>query len=66
MNNLNDIITSSLVWEKDSSNSFISFFKGNKYYLKFNDFPEEPLITIYCKTFKEDLDEIPKYWTVKY
>jgi hypothetical protein len=62
-----NILNTRLIWTQHSENHkfFQTKYNGKKVLLRLNNFPEEPLYTIFGET-SFDLDDKPTLWTLHY
>lgn len=51
-------------WSKHTSNDryWLAKFDDKTFYLRMNNFPDEPLYTFISKKQIEDLDDLPENW----
>ncbi len=65
---IEEIINSSIYWQKHSHNEKYFYAYNNKelLLLRLNDFPDEPLITLIKDLEIIDLEEVPKNWVVPF
>lgn len=63
---LNELINTDIRWNAScySTYHFESKFKGESCYLRMNDFPDEPLYTLFYKGESVDIDDSPSGWTI--
>ena len=69
MKKIKDIFNEYLIWEEEllTSDTFISDqYPIKECYLKMNDFPDEPMWTLFYKNESADFDDTPKKWVIKY
>lgn len=68
MNKLEYLFDLSLVWKKSESNSllYICFIEDQKYLLRLNDFPSEPMFTLLFEDLSVDFDDLPDNWEILY
>ncbi len=66
--NIQDIIEKRIFWHQDKKEStrFYSELNGVKVYLRINNFPEEPLYTVFLGTDSLDIEDKPVKWIIKY
>lgn len=69
MKTIDNLLEEELHW-KPTPGSGVGFvsgtYKKEECHLKMNNFPEEPLWTLFYNNESIDFDETPKKWTVKY
>jgi hypothetical protein len=51
---------------KSETDFIIKWYSREDCYLRMNDFPDEPLWTLYFKGKKIDFDDKPDWWKIKY
>lgn len=66
---INRMLSEPLVWSPIEGNN--RKFKSSKYdpvecWLQMNDFPDEPLWTLYYKGEKKNIEDTPILWKVNY
>jgi hypothetical protein len=55
-----------VAWQKTKESPYIfrTSFEGKEIRLRLNDFPEEPLATVFIGDQKTDIHEFPGCWTL--
>lgn len=69
MTSINDILKLKLMWRPipESERDFSSEnFSKEECFLRINNFPEEPLWTLFYKNASIDFDDTPENWEIKY
>ncbi len=69
MKAIENLLVQELKWEPipESERDFVSdAYKIDECYLRMNNFPEEPLWTLFYKNESIDFDDTPTKWKVKY
>jgi len=69
MEKINQILTDSIKWIPDLESNVIFIsekYSKNECYLQMNDFPDEPMWTLFYKGESIDFDNKPKNWKIKY
>jgi hypothetical protein len=63
---IDKLLNATIDWEKsrDIAFVFVAVFEGTSLRLRLNDFPDEPVCTIFFGTEKMDLEDIPRSWTL--
>jgi hypothetical protein len=53
-------------WQTTSESPYIfqAVFEGKTIRLRLNDFPDEPLCTVFIEGTETDLHEFPTFWTL--
>lgn len=56
-----------IIWRSHSSSPrfWIAESEGDTFYLRMNNFPEEPLYTFISKSVLEDIDDLPERWILE-
>lgn len=66
---INTLIWAPLKWQPliNSNRDFVTDkYPGNICYLRMNDFPEEPLWTLFYKGESIDFNDTPSIWSITY
>lgn len=69
MNNyLQEIFNTELNWKRSNHPDYKleTSYGDITIYLRMNDFPDEPLFTIFAAGFCEDFDDEPRIWTIEW
>lgn len=69
MKAIDNLLEQELNWEPipESERNFASdTYKEDECYLRMNNFPEEPLWTLFYKNESIDFDDTPNKWEIKY
>lgn len=69
MKSIDNLFNMKLIWksEKDTSPFFYcNKFSKNECYLRMNDFPEEPMWTLFYNGESIDFDDSPELWGINY
>ena len=63
---LEELLETRINWENDNRQKSLlsTMIRGEKIYLRFNDFPEEPLCTVIFPGVRQDLDDCPEWWII--
>lgn len=69
MKKINQILTEKIEWSRDAES--VRFFFSKNYpkeecYLRVNDFPDEPMWTLFYKGESIDFDDKSKNWKIEY
>ncbi len=66
MDDLKELFNVEIIWKEVTPGGveFIAEINGEKYELRMNDFPDEPLYTISYKGMELDFDDAPKIWKI--
>jgi len=67
-NVLRDIQQTKITWvaTKDDPTIFEAFFNGEHVRLRLNDFPDEPLYTLFLRDKAVDIEEGPTAWHLQH
>jgi len=62
--NLEIVISRPVDWERSSENKYLfhAVVEGEKFFLRLNDFPEEPICTLIGQGQEIDLEEFGEHW----
>jgi hypothetical protein len=66
---INRLTRTSLTWVQDPNRERVYItgkYKNEECYIRMNDFPEEPLWTLFFKGESLDLEDTPTVWSVLY
>jgi hypothetical protein len=65
-NTLSVLQAAAIAWEQSSKGHywFTTEFQSNAYLLRLNDFPAEPICTVFIDGVEFDLDDFPGSWTL--
>jgi len=67
-NVLKDIQETKITWvaSKDNPATFEAVFNGEQVRLRINDFPDEPLYTLFIRDEAIDIEERPRVWHLQH
>ena len=65
-NTLEKLLRTNIEWQKTEGSSYVftASFDGKEVKLRLNDFPEEPLCTLFTGDQETQIHEFPKCWTL--
>lgn len=66
---INRLLSELLVWmpiDGDDRKFITSKYDPNECWLQMNDFPDEPLWTLYYKGEEKDIEDTPTLWKINY
>ena len=65
--NIEKLLNEKIIWKPEISGGiwYKTTFNGEKYKLRMNDFPDEPLYTLISNSEQIDVEDQPKSWTVE-
>lgn len=69
MKNIDEILTQELKWKPNltTKKDFVSdSYREEECFLRMNNFPDEPLWTLFYKGEKRDFDDTPSKWSITY
>ena len=63
-----DLMQHNLVWDEVNNQSryYTTIYQAEKYYMRLNNFPDEPLYTVIINDEHFDFDDLPGSWKVNY
>ena len=66
--NVEELLNKKIIWIQnfDEPSIFESNYNGRCCILRMNNFPEEPMYTLFWKEESLDMDDAPKCWTLVY
>ena len=66
LNESQRVLRATISWQKTAESAYVfnAFFEGKEVRLRLNDFPDEPLCTLFVSIDEIQVDEFPKCWTL--